>query len=435
MPHKQRVQGRSTGENTRHAHLLDDPDIRRWYQNVARGSRITADVYLRRLGNFGDDVKVSPKELIKMSDKKLSDMLFDYVGEKEGRSAPTYLRGILRAVKSWLNFMGKPLKRHIKIRMSNARPTVENEKVPTQDELRRIVLAASLRDRVCTILMAHSGVRPQVMGSYMGDNGLRLGDIPELKIGRSEVTFEKTPALVRIPAVLSKAGFQYITFLSEEGCTYLKEYIDSRMRGGENITEGSPVVTAKISTKPFITSINISDAIRKPIRAAGFKWRPYVLRGYFDTQLLLAESKGFVAHDYRVFWMGHTGSMEARYTTNKNRLPSDLVEDMRSSYRKCEKYLSTMMTASAENNMVSYLRSNLLLAVGYKQEVIDELDITGMTEEDFQKMLKDKVVGNMAGNGHRQRVVQVDDVDKFIEQGYEFQAALPNGRAVVKLPF
>jgi len=31
--------------------------------------------------------------------------------------------------------------------------------------------------------------------------------------------------------------------------------------------------------------------------------RAYVLRSYFDTQLMLAESKGLVIRDYRQFWM------------------------------------------------------------------------------------------------------------------------------------
>ena len=42
---------RATGmSRTKYLHLLEDPEVKRWYQNVVRGSRITADVYLRRLG-------------------------------------------------------------------------------------------------------------------------------------------------------------------------------------------------------------------------------------------------------------------------------------------------------------------------------------------------------------------------------------------------
>ena len=436
MAGNQPLKGRSTGKGTKYAYLLEDQDVRRWYQNVCRGSRITGDVYLRRIGNFRNETDLSPKDLIELSDKQLSDRLFDYVSEKEDTNSPTYLAGTIRAVKSWLNFMGKPLRRQIKVHMAgSARPTVENEKIPTQEELKKIVLSASVRDRMCVILMAHSGVRPQVMGSYMGDNGLRLRDLPELKIEGTNVEFEKIPAMIRVPASLSKAGFQYLTFLSAEGCAYLKEYLETRIRQKETLAPDSPVITAKLPKKPFITSINVSDAVRSPIRAAGFHWRPYVLRGYFDTQLLLAESRGMVAHDYRVFWMGHSGSMEARYTTNKNRLPSDMIEDMREAYRKCEKFLGTRLIATEESNSRAFMRGQLLQLVGYRQEELDKIDLDSLTDDEFQKMLRARIPSVMPGNGHRQKVVSADEINQFIEQGYEFQAALPNGSVVMKIPY
>ncbi len=70
-----------------------------------------------------------------------------------------------------------------------------------------------------------------------------------------------------------------------------------------------------------------------------FTWRPYVLRAYFDTQLLIAESRGRIAHDFRVFLMGHRGSMEARYTTNKGVLPDVLLDEMREAFGRSEEHL------------------------------------------------------------------------------------------------
>ena len=43
---------------------------------------------------------------------------------------------------------------------------------------------------------------------------------------------------------------------------------------------------------------------------------------------MLAESKGMVLRDYRQFWMGHKGDIENRYTTNKQKLPESVIEDM-----------------------------------------------------------------------------------------------------------
>jgi nitroreductase len=36
--------------------LLKDKNLKRWYDNVARGSLVTADVYLRRLGHLIQNV-------------------------------------------------------------------------------------------------------------------------------------------------------------------------------------------------------------------------------------------------------------------------------------------------------------------------------------------------------------------------------------------
>ena len=102
------------------------------------------------------------------------------------------------------------------------------------------------------------------------------------------------PAVAVVRSALGKGGHQYLTFLSEEECGYLEDYLEERMRSGEKISSISPIVTPKMRMKPFVRAINVGDMIRKAIRKAGFKWRAYVLRSYFDTQLMLAESKGLV---------------------------------------------------------------------------------------------------------------------------------------------
>jgi hypothetical protein len=54
--------------------LLEDRALQRWYDNVARGSVITADVYLRRLGHFCNELKITPKHLLDMKEDVLYDL-------------------------------------------------------------------------------------------------------------------------------------------------------------------------------------------------------------------------------------------------------------------------------------------------------------------------------------------------------------------------
>ena len=48
-------------KRAKYAFLLEDVALRRWYENVARGSRVTADVYLRRLGTEKRPNRQGPK--------------------------------------------------------------------------------------------------------------------------------------------------------------------------------------------------------------------------------------------------------------------------------------------------------------------------------------------------------------------------------------
>ena len=158
-----------------------------------------------------------------------------------------------------------------------------------------------------------------------------------------------------------------VEVIGEEGCGYLKDYLEERIRGGEKIGPDSPMVKPKTAKKDFIKSINVGDAIREAMRKAGCPWRPYVLRAYFDTQLMLAESKGLMLRDYRTFFMGHVGDIENRYTTNKHRLPDQVVEDMREAYHKSQQFLETTKPSEAsEEKMRGGFRRQLLLVAGFK---------------------------------------------------------------------
>ena len=62
--------------------LRANKEIARWYGDVGRGSKITADVYMRRLGAFCDNVGKDPVKLLKLKDKTLADLMTDYVSDQ-----------------------------------------------------------------------------------------------------------------------------------------------------------------------------------------------------------------------------------------------------------------------------------------------------------------------------------------------------------------
>ena len=169
-----------------------------------------------------------------------------------------------------------------------------------------------------------------------------------------------------------------VSTTTSEGCEYLAAYINKRIAAGEAINESSAMITVnqgylmkgknKDAGKKFVTILAITKEIREAILPV-IKARPYVLRAYFDTQLLLAESQGKIAHAYRQFFMGHKGDIEARYTTNKGRLPDELLTDMRRAFRESEGFLSTATAEVQEQD-----RKQLLLEMWREQAKLYGID-------------------------------------------------------------
>lgn len=419
-------------------HLLENSKVRRWYENLKARSVLTATVYLRTLGYFCELEGTMPDRLIdEMKDIKFRDSFMDFVRKLEKRGkAGSYIARFKRVLRSWAKFNGVEVKLDVNIEGEGESPTTINERVPTKEELSKILRKATSRGKVAISLMAYAGFRPESLGNYEGTDGLRLGDIKELEI-RRDVKFSKIPTKVEVKNRLSKARHRYFSFIGEEGVTYIKEYLEERKKQGEKLTEESPLLQFDprgIRKNKFLRTTLITRDIRDAIEGANLKMRPYVLRAYFSTGLDIAESKGLISHPWRQFIMGHKGDIEARYSTNK-RLPPDIIEEMRTSYQKCLKFLETRVSEVAEDNAKLYLQQQLLLAVGYKQEEIDRLDLLEMSNEDFQQLLRDKVVGRMTENGAKQKVVSVDDIEGYLSEGYEFESALPNGKAVMRLRF
>jgi hypothetical protein len=428
---------------SKHRLLLDqDPEVKRWYDNLARGSIITADERLRRLGRICNLLGKKPIDLIqekKKSPQKFDNFVLDLVSSylKQGFK-PTYVRNNLITLKSWLAHFGLKIDKKIKL------PTEDykEETIPTLEQLSTLLHHCDLRTRVAAVLMAHSGLRPEAIGSYDGSDGLKLSDLPELKLDPEKKTaeFTKVPTMLIVRRTLSKGRHQYFTFLSAEGCEYLREYLVWRMNDEKEVlSANSPVIRNFLAYErkhEFLRTVKLGNTIRRAMRSAGFTWRPYVLRSFFDTQLMLAESKGKILRDYRVFFMGHKGDIEHRYSLNRGKLPQNIVEDLRNAYSRASEFLETSRkTKTTEEEIKIQVRKALLLDAGFNEEEISKMNLSEMTSEEMQNAVKSKLFGLLNHNGSKQKIVSAPELDSALQQGYEFVSVLPDSRIVVRLPF
>ncbi len=124
--------------------------------------------------------------------------------------------------------------------------------------------------------------------------------------------------------------------------------------------------------------------------------------------------------------------MEARYTTNEGRLPESMIEDMREAYRRSQSYFQTTGAKGTEDLKATF-RKQLLLVAGFSMEEVDALD-PSMDDEAFQEMVRKRLLGAMANNGANQRIIGVEEVERFLSRGWDFVATLPDDRIVVRLP-
>ena len=448
------------GERITHFALLNDDDVKRWYENIKAGSSLTAGVYLRGMGFYCNEMKTTPKKILEDAKeiKPLQNQFMDFVRmmEKTGRKG-AYIARYKKVLHSWTKHNGLEFRAIVKIKNENVNERTQNESIPTREELAKILRHAGLRAKVEIALMAFSGLRPRSMSNDSGSDCLNVEDIPELRIDNGKVEFEKEIVRINVRTTMNKGEKHgYTTFLGPEGQTYLKEYLEYRISEGEALSEDSPVLQydRDVARKhTFIPTNYIEREIRSAIRGAGLTKRPYVLRAYFATALDISEQKGLVSHPWRQYWMGHVGNIESRYSTNK-RLSDSVIEEMRQAYGKCLQYLETEKKAMSEQDKLSIEKSLtgtvLKKVFGFTDSEIE--DMLELDDESLQKRIQEKIgptqdkqkiqekahedakeIGKRK-NGSRQVMVPTPYIDQYFSEGFEYVAAVNGDKAIMRLP-
>jgi hypothetical protein len=104
--------------NQDYSKLLEDPNVKRWENNLSKGSIIVADIYLRRLGSFCRELSpFTPASFAALPVQKMEDVTQDFIDSFEQRKnprngrpyAPSYVGSYLKSIKSWADWNRKPL--------------------------------------------------------------------------------------------------------------------------------------------------------------------------------------------------------------------------------------------------------------------------------------------------------------------------------------
>ena|GEM_PF-667226 len=452
-PAPEPLQGRVIG---RHKTLLDDPLVRPWWEGRSLRSRLSADQYLRQLGLLLERTHLTPTQVLalgKDDPDQLRDLLIrDAAKLKQSGKLDSYISKFFEGLRSFFRFHrvafdGFPALSPIK------GASLATERIPSPDELGRVLDHLSLRGRVLALFMAHSGVRPGVLGAYQGENGLRLSDLPDLRWERGRPKFAEVPFLIRVPANLSKTRVAYMTFGTSQLATALLSYLEERSRSGQKVRPDAPVVAASPMrgiallsrqqaefSKGFLSTKVVVEEIRAALKASvpdGVRWRPYVLRSYCSTRLLLAEGQGRISRDLREAILGHDGGVASRYNVGK-RWGEELLTEARREYANASEFLET--NAGSRGNVADELRRTLLAVAGLSEEEVAEH--AKDSNEELLEVLRTRLLGREAQEGPsngeapqtRQRPFALPEAERLLAEGWTFIANFGLDRVILQSP-
>lgn len=188
----------------------------------------------------------------------------------------------------------------------------------------------------------------------------------------------------------------------------------------------------------FLRTALVTRDVKEAILKAGFKWRPYVLRAYCDTNMIMAESKGRVSHPYLQFMMERKGDIEARYSTNKGVLPPDMVKDMRKCYKECEPFLTTLAQPLEQASVIKETKIEALKNIAKSLLGIDLLEVKvakekelrrELSKEDELELFENELKKLREGKHNPQRIIHEDELENtwqknssllacFLHRGY-----------------
>jgi integrase len=431
---------------SRKATLLQDAEIRGWIKdhrspNTAKNQFEQLELFCRRTG-------LGPAEILQGAsarpNKRFRESVLDWVAsEREAGRPDQYVKSVWYAVRSWLRYNEVALEWSPELNVQAA-ATLENERVPTVDELRQLLAVLSPRDRAAALFLATSGVRIGVLADRFEAGGLTLDGLPDLVPSGGEPRFEVTPALVRVPAPLSKSGKGYYTFITAEAAEALLVYLQERVRRGETLTRTSPLIGPEPKASHshfrkgrdgslFISGKSLGHAIRLGLRKVtpkGVRVRPHTLRAFMSTQMELAERHGKITRSLREYFLGHSlQSVELRYNLAKKHSEKTL-EELRRVYAGCEPFL-TVASARSEPAGPAAISKMLLMGFGYSEEELASVDLAdiGVVQE-----LVAKKMGSCAEMEPKQKVVSPGELTRYLDEGWTVAVALGTGQVVLNPP-
>jgi len=347
-----------------------------------------------------------------------------FANEMLKRLAGGTVANYVSAIKSRMQYDGIPFTRSVKIPRRTYHPTVENEVIPTKDQIISFLRNGKHATQVIIALIAFTGFRFNVIAD------LRVKDFPEMRITENnEVVFEKMPTRVKVRKELSKNGKAYQSFLIETGCMIIKNSLEIRMRKGETIdTESLLVPTECEKTAIRQRAKAISRRLNTVFEKVEYGSRPYSLKNFFATALL----NSGLEQNLQTFYMGHTGPIQNVYSVQRQQ-PAEQIEKMRADFKDKIQPNLIPQEGNADATVKREFKKFAKEAFGIDVSEEASTDETIAEIAEIYKAGKDDLSRReITANPVKQKRITEAEIDQYLEEGWEITHTLSNGNLIVK---
>ena len=148
-----------------------------------------------------------------------------------------------------------------------------------------------------------------------------------------------------------------------------------------------------------------------------------------------------ISHPYLQFIAGHKGDIESRYSTNKGRLPEEMVEGIREAYKACEPFLSTIAQPLEQASIVKEAKIEALKSIAKSLLGIDLMEVkiakekelgNELTSEEEIELFENEIRKTREGEDDPQMIVNEEKLESYLKDGWQFVSVLPTQRILIR---
>ena len=420
----------------------NNPKLAEWHDYIYRNkSPKSADNMLRNICLFSERMNIQPDHILDLSQSGELEGIFEKFMKQmqTAHKMGSYIGKYKHAINSFLKYhhKGNAKKIQAEILNENKSSKYNGEKIPSKNDLQRVLEKATPRGRVIIALMSFSGLRPESIGNYRGNDGIKLKDLSGLDISDpNNIHFTDFPIKITIrdtqdPTTrLSKNGYSYWTLCGHQTESYIIDYLHERIEHGEKLSPESPLITHShhgYGLQKHVTSQpdteHVRREIRETMRKAHFNERPYTLRRFFMQTLSTGELKGYISMEWRLFLSGHRGNIQATYVSEKQNLNPELEKMVKESFIKCLQLLETEHHEHEDDKELLY--SALLMTAHFSEDEIKDLNLNLLNDSDVVDLIRKRLSENLTRDSDMYVSVPEKELNQWAKKGYTFKGFSP----------